>query len=132
MYTKMIKWWGGLVSKLLSLQLGKFCSSVWSADPFLGPSNSQTVRLTEIGCRFCLLPLGSSACGIHVLTDLLYFLFKILMFTGLSNLGNTYVTKMCHELSTPATLASHHTYFIKYNGNGLLGNTAPRQNQVNV
>lgn len=54
------------------------------------------------------------------------------MFTGLSNLGNTYVTKMCHELSTPATLASHHTYFIKYNGNGLLGNTAPRQNQVNV
>lgn len=54
------------------------------------------------------------------------------MFTGLYSLDNTYVTKMCYELMTLATVPSHHTYFIKYNGNGLLGSTAHRQNQVNV
>lgn len=54
------------------------------------------------------------------------------MFTGLYSLDNTCVTKMSYELMTFATVASHHTYFIKYDGNSLLGNTAHRQNQVNV
>lgn len=54
------------------------------------------------------------------------------MFTGLYSLDNTCVTKMSYELMALATVASHHTYFIKYDGNSLLGNTAHRQNQVNV
>lgn len=54
------------------------------------------------------------------------------MFTDLYSLDNTCVTKMSYELMTLATVASHHTYFIKYDGNSLLGNTAHRQNQVNV
>lgn len=54
------------------------------------------------------------------------------MFTGLYNLGNTYVTKMCLELTILASVSSHYTSFNKNIGNGLLGNTAPRQNQVNV
>lgn len=31
------------------------------------------------------------------------------MFTGFYNLDNTNVTKMCHELTNLATVASHHT-----------------------
>lgn len=54
------------------------------------------------------------------------------MFTDLYSLDNTCVTKMSYELMTLATVGSHHTYFIKYDGNSLLGNTAHRQNQVNV
>lgn len=55
------------------------------------------------------------------------FHLRFLQFTVLCNLDNTYLTKMCYELTALAIVASHHTYFIKYIGDGLLGNTAHRQ-----
>lgn len=122
---KMVKWFG---FEAVESAAGQFMFLSLTSQSILG-SQQPPKTVSLVGFIYFLLVLQPVG---FMYYRVIYFSFKILTLTGFSNLGNTYMTKMCYELTTSGSVAFHHIYVIKRNGNGHLSNAAHRQNQVNV